>query len=409
MNGPKLDLTQLKRRDPQAWTALLNSREELGNVVVTAVSSRPLQDLPLRTNQHKLYRYFLTLADHSDPISFIGKQTNRAEALFYHEFAEELSTLTPQCWLVQVGDEDGWLVLEDVPCHYDPEWWTAVDIEAMIHDLAHLHLAFWQREGELRELPHFNGRQQKTYSWRELQQQEAIYFEEGPASIISDHAIKSAGRLAPLFLRAANGLAVIRSLGGWPGILGESQMAAAADLLDDPLPMLERLNNLPQTLLHGDPHNYQWHLTLFEDRCLLDWHKVRVGPGIYDLVAFAEQLELIYRIEADVQQYAHQPMPISQETVIDSYILVLKEKLGSQFDARTTRQAIPAARCLYVLTHWFPHFADWFSDMPHKFMWQRVNRMSDEELLGTEFQAIVGFRPYLTAVFQRFLQSYRTL
>ena len=409
MNRPKLDLAQLKRRDPQAWTTLLNSHEDMKDVVVTAVSSRPLQNLPLRSNQHQLYRYFLTLADHSDPICLIGKHTNRLEALFYSDFAQELAPLTPQCWLAEAGSEDGWLVLEDVPCHYPPEMRTAVDIEAMACDLAYLHLAFWERGEELEELPHWLGRHQKSYSWQELQRQEIIYFEEGPASIISDHAIKTSGRLAPVLLRAANGLAVIRALGGWPGILGESHLAAAADLLDDPLPMLERLNDLPHTMLHGEPHNYQWHLTLFEDRRLLDWHKVMVGPGIYDIVNFVEQLELVYRQENNLQLYAHLEMPISQETIIDSYILTLKAKLGSRFDARTTRQAIPAARCLYVLTHWFPHFADWFSDMPHKFTWQRVNRMSDTELMGTEFQPIVGFRPYLTAVFQRFLQSYRTL
>jgi hypothetical protein len=219
----------------------------------------------------------------------------------------------------------------------------------------------------------------------------------------------NAGRLAPVLLRAANGLAVIRSLGGWPGILGESHLAAAADLLDDPVPMLSRLAELPLTLLHGDPHNYQWHLTLFDDHRLLDWHKVMAGPGIYDLVSFVEQLDLIYMIEGQTPVYTRQELPASQETIIDTYILALKEKLGSQFDARTARQAIPAARCLYVLTHWFPHFADWFSQMPNKYVWQRVNRMNDNELMGTMYQPIVGFRPYLAAVFQRFLQAYRTL
>jgi len=409
MNRPKLDVTQLRRRDPQAWTTLLNSHEDMREVVVTAVSARPLQYRPLHSPTHQLYRYLLTIADHSDPISFIGKHTNRVEAMFYRDFAGELVSLIPRCWLARVMDDEGWLILDDVPSHYPPQTWTAADIEGMTRDLAHLHLTFWEREDELDGLPHFIGRHQKTYTWDELQQEEAIYFEEGPASVISEHAIKSAGRLAPMLLRAANGLAVIRSLGGWPGILGESHLAAAADLLDDPLPMLARLDDLPLTLLHGDPHNYQWHLTLFDDRRLLDWHKLTVGPGIYDLINFVEQLDLIYLTKENTHVYARQEMPASQETVVDTYILALKERLGSHFDARTARQAIPAARCLYVLTRWFPHFADWFSQMPNKYMWQRVNRMSDEELIGTMFQPIVGFRPYLAAVFQRFLQAYRTL
>jgi hypothetical protein len=388
---------------------LLNSHPDMREVVVTAVSACPLKDEALRSQEQQLIRYVLTLANHSDPITFIGKRTNQTEALFYRDFASELSELTPRCLFTRVNPDDGWVILDDVPSDYAPQQWTAVDIETITRSLAELHFTFWERGEELDNLPHFIGRQQKTYTWDELRQQEAIYFEEGPASVISEHAIKSAGRLAPVLLRAANGLAVIRSLGGWPGILGESHLSAAADLLDDPLPMLQTLNDLPVTLLHGDPHNYRWHLTLFDDHRLLDWHKLVVGPGIYDLVKFAEQSDLIYMTHGHTQVYARQQMPVSQETVIDSYILTLKSKLGPHFEARTARQAIPAARCLYVLTHWFPYFADWFSQMPNKYTWQKINRMSDEQLMGTLFQPIVGFRPYLASVFQRFLQSYRTL
>lgn len=72
-------------------------------------------------------------------------------------------------------------------------------------------------------------------------------FEQGVA--LSRHAIHSAGRLAPLFLRAANGLVVMRALDGWPGVMGESHLSAVADLLDDPVPMLAPLLDLPLTLL----------------------------------------------------------------------------------------------------------------------------------------------------------------
>ena len=78
--------------------------------------------------------------------------------------------------------------------------------------------------------------------------QEAALFEEGPGRL-SRHAIHSAGRLA-LFRARANGLVVMRDLGGWPGVLGESHLAAAADLLDDPCPCWPLLD-LPPTLLHG--------------------------------------------------------------------------------------------------------------------------------------------------------------
>jgi hypothetical protein len=90
-------------------------------------------------------------------------------------------------------------------------------------------------------------------------------------------------------------------------------------------------------------------------------------------------------------------------------MLAMSHRLGSQYDARSIRLAIPATRCLHVLLNWFPHFANWFAEMPSKYTWQKVNRMSDEQLAGTIFQPIVRFRPYLSAVFQRFLRAYRSL
>jgi len=62
-----------------------------------------------------------------------------------------------------------------------------------------------------------------------------------------------------------------------------------------------------------------------------------------------------------------------------------------------------------VLINWFPYFATWAADMPNKFTWQKVNRLSDEQLNDSMFQPIVQFRPYLTAVFQRFLRAYHSL
>src|SRR5690606_41890300 len=100
-------------------------------------------------------------------------------------------------------------------------------------------------------IPHFLRRAEGSYSWDEWRRSESSLLEEGPAAVLSRHAVRNAGRLAPHFLRAANGLVVIRDLGGWPGVLGESHLAAAADLLDDPVPMLAPLLDLPVTLLHG--------------------------------------------------------------------------------------------------------------------------------------------------------------
>jgi hypothetical protein len=410
MKSSKLDIIQLQRRDPAAWTALLCHQAGLEDLVVTAVDTAVYHDSPLRDTQHRIARYRLALANHSDPITLLAKRTNQRELRFYQEIAPHLSHLIPHCWLAHAANGfDGWIVTDDVPNDFPPEKWTSTHVEAIVDDLAEMHTTFWQEEAlaDFDWLPHFVGREEQRYTWEELKSEHPFYFEEGPAAILSEHAIYNAGRLAPTLLEAANGLAVMRALGGWPGILGESHLAAAADLLDDPVPMLQPLLDLPETLLHGRVHNYQWYLTLFGTCHLLHWQSVRRGASVCDLVSFVEEFDLLYRQGG--QLYTRAQRPVSTETIIDSYMLAMSARLGTDFPARTVRQAIPAARCLHVLTNWFPHFANWFTDMPSQYTWQKVNRMSDEELKGTMFESIVGFRPYLADVFQRFLKAFHML
>ena len=357
-------------------------------------------------------RYLVSLANNSDPIPFIGKKTSAVEARFYRDLAATIPTIAPRCWFAHVVGDDGWIILDDVPKHVRDERWSAADADDVIRDMAHFHAEYWDQPDlnvHYPWLPHFVGREQKTYSWEELRQEQAIYFEEGPAALISDHALTHLGHLAPRFIAAANGLAVMRALGGWPGVIGESHLAAAADLLDDPLPMLEPLLRLPPTLLHGSINKGSWRLTLFEEQRLLDWRKVAVGPAVCDLISFQEQFDLLFAEDGLPAIHAAGAAVTSEETIIDSYLLAMKAELGSQFDARQMRRAIPAARCLHTITNSFPHFATWFDQMPDKFTWQRVNRMSDAELDGRSLLPVVSYRPYLRDVFRRFLQAYRML
>jgi hypothetical protein len=248
-----------------------------------------------------------------------------------------------------------------------------------------------------------------AYQWESLVSEQSVYFEEGPAAILSEHALSQAGQLAPLFLQAANGLVVMRDLGGWPGILGESHLTAVADLLDDPVPLLEPLRQLPFTLLHGDPNNHHWRVTVFDDQKLTGWQKAAVGPGICDLVSFIEQFSLLEVAESAAALKTRTVWPVNEETIIDGYMLALSHRLGSRANTRALRQAIPAARCLYVLTNWFPHFATWFEEMPNKYTWQKVNRMADRDFVDTPLQGFLQLRPYLSSVFERFLLAYRSL
>ncbi len=413
MAKPQVDVTQLIQKDPAAWTAVLHRRfgdesEKLPQV--TAVTGQRVLNNMAEPYSPHLLRYSLTLQGHSDPLTCIGKRTTQTEALFYRDLAPGLN-VAPRCWFYELDDQDCWIILDDAPDDIPPARWATEDALELVQLLTRLHAAFWDDNTLYRHhpwLPHFVG-QKRPFTWPQLRKQQAHYFEEGPAAILSEHALHHAGRLAPLFLQAANGLAVMRSLGGWPGILGESHLAAAADLLDDPVPMLDRLNDLPTTLLHGDVQNSHWRTSLFGDHRLLDWQNVRIGPSVLDLVSFTEQFDVLYQPDLPWHTSTRQETPATEETLIDSYILLMRTRLQQDFDARAFRQAIPAARCLHILLTWFPHFATWFAEMPNMYTWQKVNRLPDRELVGTRFEAIIGYRTHLQDTFGRFLQAYHTL
>lgn len=409
MRQSKLLAAQLQRRDPNAWTALLREHIGVDELVITAVSAKPI---PRRKkDDRRTTRYLLALAGHSDPVSFIGRHVNPVEVIFYQEFAPRLAHLTPSCLFLHQAepDEDGWAVLEDAPSDILPAKWAVSDVNAVVEKLANLHAIFIDQTTELTNagLTHLLDR--TAYDWKSLVSEQAVYFEQGPAAILSEHALSQAGQMAPRFLQAANGLVVMRDLGGWPGILGESHLTAVADLLDDPVPLLEPLRQLPQTLLHGDPSSSHWRLTVFEDQRLTEWQTAVIGPGICDLISFTEQFGLLEDTQQKAPAKTRPLWPVSEETIIDSYMLTLSQRLGSRINMRALRQALPAARCLHVLTNWFPHFATWFDQMPNKYTWQKVNRMTNREFLDTPLYGFMQLRPYLTGVFERFLLAYRSL
>ncbi|MCP4357592.1 MAG: hypothetical protein GY796_06210 [Chloroflexi bacterium] len=408
MKESRLVAAQLQKRDPMAWSALLREQLTAEDVVVTAVSGKPVK---FSSANGRVTRYHLALQNQTDPITFIGKQTALPEIQFYQHLATQLPHIAPPCRFIHLPEaaRRGWLALEDVPNDRPPQKWDVADVERIISQLADLHATFWRQDDMLHSLGFNHFWRGETVTRDSLGSEQSVYFDEGPAAILSDHAIHHAGRLAPMLLKAANGLEVMRALGGWPGILGETHLTIAADLLDDPVPMLEPLRHLPTALLHGAPHPYHWRLTLFGDYFLVDWRKAAIGPGIWDLVTFLEQFELLYqdrnRHIMDVRPF----WPMSEETMIDSYMIGMKQRLGQDYVGRAARQAIPAARCLYVLINWFTHFAEWFNDMPDMYSWQKINRRPEDELIGTTYEPIARLRPYLANVFGRFLLAYRSL
>lgn len=385
-----IELRRLLKLDPAAWTALLAQESELRGERVTAVTAQGVG------GRAHLARYTLTLAGYSDPITLIGKWTNPTEVQVYRYLAPRLSFLTARCWYSYLEAERGWLVLDDVPNDHPAERWVCADVDAVISDLTSLHATFWEQDSHLSHHP-----------W--LPKQLSCFSESRNLYDESPSFTPAGGRyLDSALTSAASGLESLRALGGWPGVLRHSHLEAAADLLDDPLPMLRPLQELPQTLLHGDLAAHHWHLTLFGDRRLLDWQEAAVGPAVCDLIGFVEQFELLGKSPDGWRLRGEWPATV--ETIIDSYVLRMAAELGPRFNARALRRAIPAARCLYVLLHWLPRLGQWLEQIPDAPPTrQKLRYLNDDELMAAGHTDVVELRPYLAGVFHRFLNAYRRL
>ncbi|MBK9055429.1 MAG: hypothetical protein IPL78_32355 [Chloroflexi bacterium] len=398
-----MEVKQLRSQRPRAWSAILAQEPEMSGIVVTQVSRQRLSP--------RLTRFTLELADHTEPISLIGKETNETEALFYQTLSSRLPYLVPRCWFSHRQKEKSWVVLDDVTTTRPPQRWTMGDVEAVVQGLASLHVEFWDREDLLDECtwlakPLEGVALDQRYVLRhQVFEQGTFYAQLGTGVTLSDHAIWSLGRLAPRFLHAAAAVTFLQQRGGWPGVFERADLDAAADLLDDPVPMLYTLRDQPLTLQHGAPLNHHWHMTLFGTARLFDWHQVSAGPGITDLVHLVEQFNWL-RDASD--QFSLRPQEIvTDETLIDSYILHLAAELGPLCDTRAVRQSIAAARCFYLLAYWLPRLTDWLLDAHRQ--GHPLPSLSDEHLLQARLTPLVTFKPQLATTVRRFLTASRML
>ncbi|MDT8306429.1 MAG: hypothetical protein RRC07_10875, partial [Anaerolineae bacterium] len=308
--------------------------------------------------------------------------------------------LLPRCWWQQEIGSDGWLLLDEVPAHRLPARWAADDVEKVIALLASLHGAFWNQEEKLQDfawLPQPWQAAQKTPPPGYLQAWQFWDRMTGGGRALSHQAVRTAGGLAPMLIRAAAGLEILRRLRGWPGVVEPLHLEALTALLDDPLPMLYPLRELPLTLLHGNPSPHHWRITLFGDHRLTDWRGVAAGPGIWDLVRFLEAA-------AAADQW-----PVAEQTMIDSYLLRLHVGLPG-FDSRAARQALPAALSLYVVGTWLPRLAEWFQPFVRSpLTWASLLEASPEELVARGCGQMVAHRRYLADLFVRFWHASNTL
>lgn len=398
-----MEVKELRSQRPRAWTAILAQEPEMADIVVTRVAREKMTPY--------LTRFVLELADHSEPITLIGKETNKTEALFYRELSRRLPYLVPRCWFSHVHGEHSWIVLDDSISMRPPHLWTPSDAETVVQGLASLHVEFWDREDLLDQpiwLRHpLEGIEldQRYLLRKRVLEQRAYYTQLDIDVTLSDHAIWSLGSLAPQFLHAAAAVSFLQKRGGWPGVLEIEHLEMAAELLDDPMPMLYTLRDQPLTLQHGAPLNHHWHITLFSAARLFDWQQISAGPGITDLVHLVEQFNWVLDEAELYVPRAYEVM--NEETLIDSYILHLAAELGPLCDTRAVRQSIAAARCFHLLSYWLPRFTDWFIEARRE--GHTLPSLDDAHLLKADFAPVLSLKPMLTATMQRFAAAARML
>jgi hypothetical protein len=408
----------LQKLNPFSWTSLFNQQHDSHDIVVTRVDQVPVSDYK------GLIRYIVSIKDHTDPITLIAKKTHANEACFYYESSRHLSFLLPKSWFIHVSGNDSWILMEEVYKDRPASKWTSGDVEKIIENLASFHSIYWDRARYLQQLGLYLhlGRTPDKGPWTQQSGIQSVKTLDSKLNdganiaeeksidqgIISQHALQYSGNLAPILLKAAKGLKILREARGWPGVINDRHLEAMADLLDDPVPMLHPLRQLPLTALHGNPSPHHWHLSIFDECRLTGWGSVSIGPAIYDLLSFLEQFDLL---EDESGGWCDRgPWPLTEETMVDSYLLAMKAKLGPRFNASDHRLAIPASRCLRLITTWLPRFTDWFHQGRYNFnTWQKLNYLTDEQLIQAGFVQVVSIREYLSRSLTRFLEAYRSL
>jgi hypothetical protein len=411
-----IGINELRRLNPQAWTSLLAQDTDHGSIRVTAVERQKLN------LSDQAFRYVLSLDGYLEPISLIGKETNVPEALFFGNIANEISEIAPHCWICHIEGDKGWVIHEESYNDYLPAEWAAVDIERIIDRLVNLHALMWEQEEELGRIGFSSliggggpeiGKELLNKDPQALLQplklsKRIASWDRGDLSLPSEHAISSAGNLGLELIHSAIALEKIIQRGGWPGVFEDSHRQAAADLLDDPMPMLYPLAQLPSTLIHGNAAPQSWSLDLLDNCQLSDWRSASIGPSIYDLVCFIENLNLIQ--DKKGKYSLRQQWSISEETILDSYILAMGRHLGSEYSPVLTRQAFPAAVTLYVLIVEIPKLANWIEKGDgDQFNWASLSIKNDDKLQEAGYSEIAALRPFWSNVFTKFLSAYRSL
>ena len=388
-----MNVRQLQNLDPAGWTELLTQSPETNDVRVEEVTAEPFE------RGHLMTRYWLTLANHTDPITFIGKKTTPAEAYFYRHLAAELPELAPHPYMTDVLGAEGWILLREIAQDRPVDHWQEPEFDRLMAGLSALHATFWNQEAyldQLEWLPNFRTTDRTLVSLR---------FEKRVSSYISDHAMQRAGLFAEPLVKTASALRRLIQLESWPDVYDERHLDALRFLLDDPLPALQPLLEMPFSLLHGQPSPHHWHLTMFDQCFLFDWQQIYIGPPVFELAGMLENIAW-WQNEA-AEPPGHRQQPQLEDTLIDTYLLQMGAELGSEFTSRRLRQTLASARCFHILTHGLPRYTAWLDAPPSPSLnWARLKEMDEADLFAGGYPTLAKLRRQLKTLFNRFLQEY---
>lgn len=275
----------------RAWTGLLGQ----------PVSQVTRKRLGFRGASSRL-RGLTVHLENGQTLPILVKFTTRSEARFYRSLACQVSIDLPHLYYAEEAGPAGVCLLQVLPPGKAVADWSEQDERRVLACLARIHAAWWQSP-------------------------------DLPALGLPSLSDELNARLD----KAARGLALLRRMGGWPGVITLDILDVMEALVAERARLLAPLAGLPPTLIHGDAWQPNW--ILAADRCvLLDWQSTLIGPAVWDLVYFLE-----------MSGESGGRLLLDDDQAIQVYLDALQVDAGrrAQFLA-----AVPAVSVLNTLARW---------------------------------------------------------
>ena len=402
-----MNIQQLKDRSVEAWTLLVRQQHKLQDETVIDVQAEELG--------HGRTRFTLSLFEWNEPLSVIGFQTNQAESTFYSQYAAGLNDISPKSWFDWQDREGGWIVVEETGPYHAPTTWSRPDLERVCEKLATFHSVWWAadnlKQTELPFHPVVQAQSNNDSSSTKKLPSDTQSSPDKAKTLLNtmprhSHAI-------PELMIASVGFKMLKKLGGWPDLIEGVHLSALDHLLSEPELMLEPLQQVPLTVLHGQPVAENWQINLMDETRLTNWRTVSIGPAVCDLAVFLEDYIFWQTPRPDL----HRTIPGSlEEMLIDTYLMNLGEKVALEGESRPgssrymRRYGLPAAICWHTVSHWLPTFVTWFNRMPaSRHTWEIIEDLNPESIKAWGLHDLAIYRPAIGGIFDRFLTAYKLI